>query len=90
MLTRLAKSVLVLLGLATVTSATDAAIQKKIRGSGEYGGFGFTTLIISNEQINDIIKTAISLEVSGCLIKDITIILKRKQENKEVDFLECL
>ena len=42
----LAKSVLIPLALTTATSATDAAIQKKMFGS------GFTTLIISNEEIN--------------------------------------
>ena len=42
----LAKSVLIPLALTTATSATDAAIHKKMFGS------GFTTLIISNEEIN--------------------------------------
>ena len=32
----LAKYVLILLGLTTVASGTDAALQKKIRGSSEY------------------------------------------------------
>ena len=42
----LAKSVLIPLALTTATSATDAAIHKKMFGS------GFTTLIISNEEMN--------------------------------------
>ena len=44
----LAKNVLIPLGLTVVASATDAAIHKKIFRS------GFTTLIISNEDMNDI------------------------------------
>ena len=46
----LAKSVLLPLGLTVAASATDAAIQKKILGS------GMTTLIISNIEVEDIIK----------------------------------
>ena len=41
----LAKSVLISLGLMAVASATDAAIDKKMFLS------GFTTLIISNEEM---------------------------------------
>ena len=44
----LAKSVLVFLKLTA--AATDAAIQKKIFGSGT------TTLVLSDEDLNDIIK----------------------------------
>ena len=39
-----------LLGLTTASSAIDAGVQKKIYGSGT------TTLIISNEEMNDIMK----------------------------------
>ena len=46
----LAKSVLVPLGLTAAASATDAAIHKKIFGSGT------ATLIISNEEMYDIMK----------------------------------
>ena len=49
------KSVLIPLGLAAA-SATDAAIHKKMFGS------GMRTLIISNEELNDIIKIIKSLE----------------------------
>ena len=45
----LAKNVLALLGVTAATSAIDARIQKKVHGSGA------TTLIISNEEMNDII-----------------------------------
>ena len=46
----LAKSVLMPLRLAAAALAADAAIHKKMFGS------GFTTLIISNEEINGIMK----------------------------------
>ena len=49
----LAKSVLIPLGL---TAAADSGIHKKILGSGN------TTLIISNEEMNDIIKIVQTLE----------------------------
>ena len=46
----LAKSVLIPLGLTAAASAADAGIHKKILESGN------TTLIISNEEMNDVIK----------------------------------
>ena len=68
----LAKSILILLGLMAATSPTDAAIHKKMFGS------GFTTLIISNEEMNDIMKIVKSLEESGLLIKSVKKQLKMK------------
>ena len=53
-----AKSVLIPLGLTAVASTTDAAIRKKMFGS------GFTTLIIFNEEMNGIMKIVKSLEES--------------------------
>ena len=49
-ITPLAKSVFIPLGLTASASAVDAGIHKKILGSGN------TTLIISNEDILDLIK----------------------------------
>ena len=54
-LTPLAKSVLISLGLTTAASATDAAIQKKIFRSGT------AALIIPNEEMKDIMKIVKSL-----------------------------
>ena len=79
----LAKSVLIPLGLTAAASATDAAIHKKIIGS------GFTTLIISNEEVNDILKIIKSLEESGSLIKGVSETIKNEAKNKKEDFLEC-
>ena len=36
-------------------------------------GSGMTTLIISNEEVDDIMKIVTSLEEAGLLIKDFTI-----------------
>ena len=51
------------LGLTAATPATDPAIQNKIFGTGT------TTLIISNEEMNDVMKISKSLEGVGLLIK---------------------
>ena len=62
----LAKSVLIPLGLTVVVPVTDAAIHKKRFGC------GFTTLIVSNEKMNDITKIVKSHEESGLLIKGVS------------------
>ena len=51
-------------------------------------GSGFITLIISNEEMEDM-KMVKSLEDSGLLIKDLVKQLKIKQKNKKEDFSEC-
>ena len=51
------------LGITAAASAIDAGIQKKIHVSGT------TTLIISNEEMNDIIKVVQALEDSEILLK---------------------
>ena len=67
---RLAKSVLILLGLTAAASGTDAGIRRKILGSRHNNNN--TTLIISNNEIEDIIKIVKSLEDSGLLLKGVT------------------
>ena len=59
----LAKDILAPLAAA---SAIDGGIQKKIHGSGT------TTVIISNEEMNDILKIVQSLEDSNILLKGVT------------------
>ena len=61
-----AKSVLVPLGLWAGMSEADAAIQKKIYRSGT------TALIISNKEMEDIIKMIKSIEESGLQMKGIS------------------
>ena len=55
----LAKSVLIPLGLIAAASAADAGIHKKILGSGHNNA----TLIISNDEMDDILKIVKSLEI---------------------------
>ena len=55
----LATNVLAPLGITAVSWAIDARIQKNIYGSGT------TTLMISNEEMNDIIKIVQALEDSN-------------------------
>ena len=62
----LAKNVLAPLGITAGASAIDAGIQKKIHGSGT------TTLVISNEEMNDIMKIVHALEDSNTLLKGVT------------------
>ena len=63
----LAKSVLIPLGLTAAASVADTETYKKILGSGH-----MTTLIKSNNEIEDIIKIVKSLEDSGLLVKGVT------------------
>ena len=69
----LAKSVLISLGLTVAASAADAGVHKKILGSGNT-----TTLIISSDEINDIIKILKSLKDSGLLLKGATETVQNK------------
>ena len=48
-----------------------------------------TTLIITNEEMNDIMKIMKSLKESGWLIKAIAKQLKTKQNNKREGFSVC-
>ena len=66
MLQPLAKSILIPLRLTASQSVRDATIQNKIYGSGT------TTLLISNEEMKDIMKIIKSLEDSGLLIKGVS------------------
>ena len=62
----LAKNILATLGITAAGGAIDAEIQKNIYGSGT------TTLRVSNEAMDDIIKIVQALEYSKVLLKGIT------------------
>ena len=64
----LAKSVLVALALTAAASAADAGVHKKTLGSGHNN----TTLIISNDEMEDTLKIVKSLEDSGVLLKEVS------------------
>ena len=70
----LAESVLIPLGLTGAASATDAAIHKKMFGS------GMTKLIISNEEMNDIMKIIKSLEE---LMKGVSEIIQNEAKEQK-------
>ena len=59
----LAKNVLAPLGISAAMSSIDGSIKKKMLGSGT------TTLIVSNDEMNDILKIVKFLEDSGLLLK---------------------
>ena len=67
----LPKSVLIPLGLTAAASVADAGMHKKILGSGRNHPSS-TTLIISNNEMEDIIKNVKSLEDTGLLLKGVT------------------
>ena len=84
MIKPLVKSVLIPLGLTAAVSVSDAGIHKKILGSGK------TTLIVSNDEINDIIKIIKSPEVSGLLLEGITETVQNELEEQKGGFLSML
>ena len=71
-------------GLTAAASATDAAIQKNVFGSGT------TLLIFSNEKLNDIMKIITSLEDSGLLIKGINKKVENEVKQQKGGFLGIL
>ena len=73
-----------MLGLAAAASATDAAINKKILGSGT------TTLILSNDEMKDILEIVKSLEDSGILLKGISETIKDEAKKQRGGFLSML
>ena len=77
----LAKNILAPLGITAAASAIDAGIQKKIHGSGT------TTLIISNEEMNDIMKIVQALEDSNILLKGVTKTIKNETKEQKGGFL---
>ena len=80
----LTKSFLIPLGLTAAVSAIDAAIHKKMFVSGK------TILIISNEEINDIMKIVKSPEESGLLIKVVTETIRNQAKEQKGEFLGML
>ena len=82
--TPLAKSALLPCELLAAMSAADAAIQKKIYESLT------TALIISNEEMEDIMKIGKLLEELGLLLKGISEIIKYEEKEQKGRFLLML
>ena len=72
------------LGLTAAASAADAGIHKKMLGSGT------TTLMISNDEIDDLIKIVKSLEDNDLLIKEVTKTVHNELKEQKVGFLSLL
>ena len=65
-------------------SAIDAGIQRKIHGSGT------TTLIISNEEMNNIMTIVQALEDLNILLKEVTETIKNETKEQKGGFLSML
>ena len=83
----LAKNVLVPLRITVAASAIVAGIQKKKKKIHESGT---TTLIISNEEMNDVIKIVQALEDSNMLLKGVTKTIINETKEKNGEFLSML
>ena len=80
----LAKNVLALLGISAAMSTIDGSIKKKMLGSGT------TTLIILNDEMNDILKIVKSLENSGFLLKGVSETIQHEAKEQRGVFLGML
>ena len=78
------------MSLSSGMSAADAAIQKKIYGSGHPSDLASrtTALITLNDEMEDIMKIIKSLEESGFLIKEISEKTWSKR-TKNRNFFQC-
>ena len=87
----LVKSVLIPLVLTAAASAANAGIHKKILRSGynrpSSSALHNTTLIISNNEMEDIMKTVKSLEDSGLLLKGVTETVQNEVKEQKGGFL---
>ena len=82
----LAKSVLIPLGLTAAASAADAGINKKILGSG-HNHPSSATLILSNNEMEDIIKIVKSLEDSSLLLNRVPETVQNELKEQKGGFI---
>ena len=80
----LAKNVLAPLGISAAMSAIDGSIEKRMFGSGT------TTLIISNDEMDDILKIVKSLEDSGLSLKGVSETIQHEAKEQRGGFLSML
>ena len=88
----LGKSILIPLELTTVAATTDVAVHQEMFGSGHPLDLAprKTTLIISNEEMDDIMKIVKSLEKSGLFIEGISEAIKNEAKKQKRGFLSML
>ena len=82
----------VLTPLVLTAAATNAAIQKKIFGSSmrPSDSAKHTTLIILNEEMDDIMKINKSLEQSGLLMKGVSETIQYEAKEQKGEFFNML
>ena len=80
----LAKNVLEPLELSAAMSAIDGSIKKKMLGSGT------TTLIISNDEMDDILKIVKSFEDSNVLLKGVSETIQHEAKEQRGGFISML
>ena len=85
----LAKSILIPLGLTAAASAADARIHKKVLGSG-HNHLLSTTLIISNDETKDNIKTVKFRENSSLFFKGVTETVQNEVKEQKRGFPSML
>ena len=79
-------NVLAPLGITAAASAIGGGIQKQTKRDGS----GTTTLMIWNEEMNDIMKIVQALEDSTILLKGVTKTIKNETEDQKGGFLSML
>ena len=72
-----------MLGLTAAASATDAAVNKKILGSGNH-----TILIICNNDMQNLLKMVKSLQDSGILLDGVTETVTNEIKEQKVGFYQ--
>ena len=80
----LAKNIVALLWITAAASEIDAGIQKKIHRPET------TILIISNKEMNDILKIVEALKEQNTSLKGVTKTLKKETKNQKRGFLGVL
>ena len=83
----LAKSALIPLRLTAAASAADAGIHKKILGSDHNNN---TTLIISNDEMDNLLEIIKSLEDSGVLLISVSETIQNEAKEQRGGFLSML
>ena len=81
----LAKNILAPLGISAAMSAIDGSIKKKMLGSGTT-----TLIIISNDEMDDILKIVKSLEDSNVLLKEVSETIQHEAKEQRGGFLSML
>ena len=90
----LAKRVLIPLALTAAVSAADAGIHKKIVGSGKHpsdsASHNNAVLVISSDEMKDIIEIVKSLEDSGLFLKGVCETIQNEAKEQKIGFLSML